>query len=198
MILDHILTEYFRRGSTSTTRSDLSSHAAFLDRDGVLNERPPEHDYVRTAAGFRGSRARRRRSPLRDAGFVPVVVSNQRGVARGLLTWETLAEIEKVMRARLLNVGVHGIAFYYCAHDVDEGCSCRKPKPGLLFRAAEVHDLDLRASVMVGDSWRDVEAGRRAGCRTVLLERNYSEAHCTRPDYATDTLVAAADWILQR
>jgi len=176
----------------------LSSRAVFLDRDGVLNERPPEHEYVRSAAGFRWlPGAPEAVAAITGAGFRPIVVSNQRGIARGLLTWETLAEIEELIRARLPNVGVQGIAFYYCPHDVDEGCSCRKPEPGLILRAAEEHEIDLRASVMVGDSWHDVEAGRRAGCRTVLLDRDYSEADSARPDYVTDTLVAATDWILQ-
>src|SRR5581483_4794961 len=107
--------------------------AAFLDRDGVLNRRPPPHDYVRSAEalellpGVAGAV-----DALRAAGFATVVVSNQRGLARGLLTPETLAAIER----RLAEAGVRIDAYYYCPHDLADGCDCRKPAPGLLLRAA--------------------------------------------------------------
>ena len=101
--------------------------AAFLDRDGVLNERPPPHEYVRDAADLvvlPGAAEAVRL--LRESGFVPVVVSNQRGVARALVTAETLGAIE----ARLRAAGVEIEHFYYCPHDESDACDCRKPAPG--------------------------------------------------------------------
>lgn len=140
--------------------------AAFLDRDGVLNRRPRQHDYVRAVedldllpgvADAVGELGR--------AGFVPIVVSNQRGVARGLVTEQVLRGIESAIRA----AGAPVEAFYYCPHDVEDGCDCRKPQPGLLVRASAEHNLSLRASVMIGDSESDVAAGTAAGCHTVRI-----------------------------
>jgi D-glycero-D-manno-heptose 1,7-bisphosphate phosphatase len=138
----------------------------FLDRDGVLNERPPEHEYVRSVDAFEllpGVEAALRR--LSAAGFVLVVVSNQRGIARGLVTWETLREIEDVIANRS---GV-AVQFRYCPHDGAAQCACRKPQPGLLVEAMLEFDIDRSRSFMVGDMPSDVEAGRRAGVRTILV-----------------------------
>ena len=85
-----------------------------------------------------------------------------------------------------------------CPHDDEDGCPCRKPKPGMLVGAAERHDLDLAASYMVGDRWRDVEAGRRAGCTSVFLNREYSETVPEHPDVTVQTIGEAAAWILAR
>lgn len=165
--------------------------AAFLDRDGVLNRRPPPHDYVRSAEalellpGVAGAV-----DALRAAGFATVVVSNQRGLARGLLTPETLAAIER----RLAEAGVRIDAYYYCPHDLADGCDCRKPAPGLLLRAAAELSLDLGASVLVGDEETDVEAGRAAGCRTVLVGGAGGAA--TAADLTAPDLPAAVEAIL--
>ena len=86
-------------------------------------------------------------------------------------------------------------AVYVCFHDDADGCACRKPAPGLLLKAAEDLGLDLCRSFMVGDRWRDVEAGRRAGCRTVFIDRQYSEPAPTHPDVVTTSLAGAASWI---
>jgi len=144
--------------------------AVFLDRDGVLNERAQEHDYVRSAAQFRWlPGAAEAVGRLCRAGFVTVVVSNQRGVARGLMPEQTLYEIEAIMQRDLAAVGGRIDAFYYCLHDLDEQCDCRKPRPGLLLRGADELGLDLTRSIVIGDSLSDVEAGRAAGCSTILV-----------------------------
>lgn len=144
--------------------------AVFLDRDGTLNVRPPAHEYVRTAAGFRWlPGAREGVARLAALGYVPVVVSNQRGIARGLVRPETLGEIEARIQADLAGHGCRVASFRYCPHEIDAGCPCRKPRPGLLLQAAAEMGLDLAASWMIGDDESDVEAGRAAGCRTLLL-----------------------------
>jgi len=89
---------------------------------------------------------------------------------------------------------VHAIEM--CPHSDWEDCGCRKPKPGLLVAAARRLDIDLSSSVIVGDRWKDVEAGRRAGCRTVFIDRGYHEPKPVAPDFVTDSLPAAVDWIL--
>ena len=164
--------------------------AVFLDRDGVLNERPAPHDYVRGVDGLvllEGAPEAVRR--FADAGYAVVVVSNQRGIARGLVSWETLRAIEEVIRAAS---GVE-MAFYYCPHDLEDGCDCRKPQPGLLLRAAVELGLDLSESVMIGDAETDVEAGRAAGTRTILIGAGGAE---TVADSVVVSLVAAADAVL--
>jgi D-glycero-D-manno-heptose 1,7-bisphosphate phosphatase len=143
-----------------------SRRAAFLDRDGVLNERPAEHEYVTDPDALvvlEG--AREAVALLRQHGYVPIVVSNQRGVARGLISEAVLQEIEERIRV----AGVEVDHFYYCPHDFEDGCSCRKPKPGMLLSAARDLNLSLRDSVMIGDSEADVGAGQSAGCRTIRV-----------------------------
>lgn len=164
--------------------------AAFLDRDGVLNKRPPEHDYVRSSDGFSllpGAAGALRR--LADAGYTLVVVSNQRGVARGLVTWETLSEIEEIVRRE---AQVH-VAFYYCPHELSDACDCRKPAPGMLLRAARELGLDLSRSVMIGDAESDVDAGDAAGARTILIA---SPGTVSSAGAVVADLAAAADTVL--
>ncbi|RLB04107.1 MAG: D-glycero-beta-D-manno-heptose-1,7-bisphosphate 7-phosphatase [Deltaproteobacteria bacterium] len=145
--------------------------AVFLDRDGVINEKPPEGDYVKSWEEFEflpGVAEALRE--LKDRGFLVFVVTNQRGIARGLMTVEDLELIHKKMREELGKAGAAIDGIYYCPHDVKEHCICRKPKPGLLFRAAKEHDVDLQKSWMIGDSEADILAGKNAGCFTILIK----------------------------
>lgn len=175
---------------------DGRRRAVFLDRDGVLNERAQEHEYVRSWAEFRWlPGAREAVAALAGAGFVPIVVSNQRGIARGLLSWEDVREIEAGMQREFEQHGARVAAYYYCPHGADEGCDCRKPAPGLLLRAARDHDLDPGASVMVGDSESDVAAGRAAGCLTICVG---PEGPSTSADFIAETLAEASALMLQR
>ena len=145
--------------------------AAFLDRDGVLNERPPAHEYVTDSAALRVlPGAAEGAAALATAGYALVVVSNQRGVSRGLVSRATLDEIEALLQDALAPAGASIEAFYYCPHGLDEGCGCRKPAPGLLLRAAAERGLDLAASILVGDTESDAAAARAAGVRPVLLD----------------------------
>jgi D-glycero-D-manno-heptose 1,7-bisphosphate phosphatase len=121
---------------------------------------------------------------------VPVVVSNQRGVARELVSTNVLREIEQ--RIRLAGGSVE--AFYYCLHDHGDQCSCRKPEPGLLLDAAQELDLNLAASVMVGDSESDVVAGARAGVHTVLITSSPAE---TSADARAADLFSAAELVVR-
>lgn len=169
--------------------------AVFLDRDGVINRAvvrdgvpypPGAAEDVEVLPGVPDALRR-----LDEAGFVLVVVTNQPDVARGT---QTRVQVEAI-HARL--AGALPIdAFCCCYHDDADACDCRKPKPGLLIAAAAAHHIDLNASVMVGDRWRDVEAGRRAGCRTVFIDCAYAERRPERADAVVRSLAAAADWIL--
>jgi D-glycero-D-manno-heptose 1,7-bisphosphate phosphatase len=166
----------------------------FLDRDGVLNERPPEHEYLRSPDDFRWlPGAREAVARLCIAGYVVIVVSNQRGVARDLVSWDTLASIERVIQRGVSKHGGFITAFYYCPHNTDEACGCRKPAPGLLLRAAAEHGLDLAGSAMIGDSETDVQAGRAAGCMTIRIT---APGASSTADVVVDALASAADRLL--
>ncbi len=159
----------------------------FLDRDGVLNARPPEHEYVTSADQFDWlPGAREAVVRLKRAGWRIAVVSNQRGVARGLVSPETLREIEERIQADLgPDAALDG--FFYCPHDLDEGCDCRKPRPGLIVRAAAELAVEAGGSWMIGDDESDVAAGRTAGCSTILIAPDLgdpSAADLVEPDLA--------------
>ena len=169
--------------------------AVFLDRDGVLNRaevrdgRPYPPAAVADLELLPG--VEEACAELRRAGFVLVVVTNQPDVARGTRTRESVDELNQALAAALPLDDV-----VVCPHDDADACACRKPLPGMLVDAAGRWGVDLAASFMVGDRWRDVEAGRRAGCRTVFLHRGYSEPMPEAPDATVSDLPTAARWIL--
>ena len=144
--------------------------AVFLDRDGVINRKAPEGEYIAKWDEMRflpGTFASV--SALSRAGFQIIVVTNQRGVALGKVCLKDLQEMHKRMKAHFSRRSALITDVYFCPHDIWEDCSCRKPKPGLLLQAAEEHALDLPSCWMIGDAASDIEAGRNAGCRTVWI-----------------------------
>jgi len=143
--------------------------AVFLDRDGVINENV-DGDYVRDWAGFRllpGSLEAI--TSLTHAGYPIVVVTNQQGVGKGLVAAAEVEDIHRGMLAAIEEAGGRVDAVLYCPHLEAEGCDCRKPKPGMLRRAASDLGLDLARSVFVGDALSDMEAALSAGCKAVLV-----------------------------
>jgi D-glycero-D-manno-heptose 1,7-bisphosphate phosphatase len=130
-------------------------------------------------------------SSLRAAGFLLIVVTNQPDIARGDLTLDTLSAVHAALTSR---VPLDDVLF--CPHDDHDGCPCRKPAPGLLLEAAERFGIGLRGSVMVGDRWRDIEAGQRAGCRTVFVDHGYREPKPAGQDLTAASLPEAVPWIL--
>lgn len=146
----------------------MKRKCVFFDRDGIVNESPGP-GYVTRWADFR-------LMPgfvdvLRvcaGKGYAAVIVTNQRGVSKGLMTLEALEDIHARLVSMLGTMGLDLLDILYCTHAEGE-CECRKPKPGMLLEAARRHDLDLAGSWMIGDSPRDVEAGRAAGCRTIIV-----------------------------
>ncbi|HEY6286922.1 MAG TPA: D-glycero-beta-D-manno-heptose 1,7-bisphosphate 7-phosphatase [Ktedonobacteraceae bacterium] len=140
----------------------------FLDRDGVINEN--RADYVKSWSEFRflpGSREAI--AKLTHAGHRIVVCTNQAGIARGTISLETVEEIHHRMIASISDVGGKIEKVYYCPHDRDGDCSCRKPRPGMLLRARDELDIDLHDAVFIGDSITDIRAGLAAGIHTVLV-----------------------------
>jgi D-glycero-D-manno-heptose 1,7-bisphosphate phosphatase len=169
--------------------------AVFVDRDGILNEaivrdgRP--HPPASAAELVVPAGVPQACEDLRSLGFLLVVVTNQPDIARGTLDPATLEDIHARLRQE---IAVDGI--WVCPHDDSDRCACRKPAPGLLLDAAAVHHIDLVRSFMVGDRWRDIEAGRAAGCRTILaVDQIYRDKPAVGADAEVRNLPEAAAWI---
>ncbi|MDD5255241.1 MAG: HAD family hydrolase [Candidatus Omnitrophica bacterium] len=182
--------------------------AVFLDRDGVINRYPGDRRYVTSWKSFRFlPRAKAALKHLQEEGFKLFIVSNQAGVSKGLYTRGTLMRITKNMLGELKASGVTLSGVYYCTHRHEENCSCRKPKPGLIRRAVKAlahKGLKLRRSqsYFIGDSMTDVQTGKSAGLKTVLVfsgkEKPVNrQGWNLRPDYAVADLSAAARSITQ-
>jgi histidinol-phosphate phosphatase family protein len=183
----------------------MSTRAIFLDKDGTLVEDVPynvDPAAIRLSAGAAAGLA-----ALHAAGYRLVVVSNQSGVARGYFAEEALAGVEERLRELLAECGVPLAGFYYCPHHPEGvhgryaiACACRKPNPGLLLKAAVDHGIELRHSWLIGDILDDVEAGRRASCKTVLLDNGHETewvfSPLRRPHHVVADLNLAAQIIL--
>jgi D-glycero-D-manno-heptose 1,7-bisphosphate phosphatase len=169
--------------------------AVFLDRDGVINASvvrdgkpypPASVDELELLPGVPEALA-----ALKRAGFVLLVVTNQPDVARGTQTREAVDAIHARMSAELpLD------AIYACLHDDADHCACRKPAPGMLVNGAAEWGIELGASFLVGDRWRDIAAGEAAGCRTVFIDYGYNERQPPTFDAKVTSLAEAANWIL--
>jgi D-glycero-D-manno-heptose 1,7-bisphosphate phosphatase len=133
---------------------------------------------------------------LNRAGFRVIVVTNQRCVAKGLVSTAVLEAMHQRMCEELAEKGANIEEIYYCPHEFSPGCSCRKPAPGMLLSAARKHDIDLATSWMIGDSEIDVEAGRNAGCKTVRV-LTHAENATTDCDVVAFSLLDAVDKVLQ-
>ena len=150
------------------------NRAVFFDRDGVLNDAIVRDGVPHPPGSLEELRvvpsARRAVDRVREAGYLAVAITNQPDAARGLTSIETI----RAINARLeREAGLDAV--YTCFHDDGDECACRKPKPGLLVRAAEEHDLDLQRCYVIGDRVKDVECGRAAGCTTIFLDFHYGE-----------------------
>jgi len=168
--------------------------AVFLDRDGVLNEvdvrdgtpHPPAGvEQLSLLPGVVEACYR-----LRQLGFVLIVVTNQPDIARGKQTRDEVDRMHDALRVRLPLDDI-----VVCAHDDVDDCPCRKPRPGMILDAATRLDLDLADSVCIGDRWRDVEAGKRAGVMTIFVDRGYGERRPADADAIVGSLPAAVEII---
>jgi D-glycero-D-manno-heptose 1,7-bisphosphate phosphatase len=175
----------------------VSRAAVFLDRDGVLNRSvmrngvahpPGSMDEFELLPGVRKAVDK-----LKGAGYLLVVVTNQPDIARGT---QSAALVEAMNEVIVRELGVDAVLM--CPHDDIDNCVCRKPKPGLLLQAMERFDIDRERSVMVGDRWRDVVAGKAAGCRTVQVGSLDEGALITAPTVRREDLADAASWILSQ
>ncbi|MFQ3586808.1 MAG: HAD family hydrolase [Fimbriimonadaceae bacterium] len=166
--------------------------AVFLDRDGVLIENRPE--FVRSADDIdvlpRAVDAVRR---LNEAGLPAVVVTNQSAVGRGILSLADAERLHRIVVARFAEAGARLDASYMCPHRPDAGCSCRKPKPGMLVEAARELGIDLSRAFIIGDACRDVEAGLAVGCAAILVQTGMGRAELAGCPIPRERFRVAAD-----
>ena len=176
----------------------LQSRAVLLDRDGVVNQavvrdgKPyPPADVTKLELVPDAAEALAR---LKKLGFLLIVVTNQPEVARGRQCRSEVDAIHEALRASLPIDD-----FFACYHDDADRCECRKPKPGLILQARDRYELDLQRSFLIGDRWRDIDAGARAGCTTILIDCGYTErAPSSSPTVIVKSLREAAQWISER
>lgn len=152
----------------------MLQRAIFLDRDGVINRvimkegkpySPRKLSDFQLTDGIKGVL-----DHLKEAGFLLIVVTNQPDISRGLITWDALEAIHNLIRPEL---PVDDIIV--CPHDDADECDCRKPKPGMIIESARKWDIDIESSFIIGDTWKDMEAGKSAGCTTILLDAPYNQ-----------------------
>ena len=171
--------------------------AVFLDRDGVINKAeiingkpyPPKSlNHLKIITGVKDGLI-----ALRNAGYLLIVITNQPDVSRGITSKKTVDGINDFL---LRNLPLDD--FLICYHDDKDNCNCRKPKPGNILLAAKKYNIDLQYSYMIGDRWRDIEAGKSAKCMTIYIDYKYNEKKPMDFDFKADSLQSASEIILNR
>ncbi|HJT50594.1 MAG TPA: HAD family hydrolase [Nitrosospira sp.] len=174
-----------------------AGRAVFIDKDGTLIRDVPYNVDPRHVSLTKGAGAALCR--MKNEGYQLVVISNQSGIARGLFEEKDLLAVNRQIQRLLAPYGVEVDAFYYCPHGPGDECSCRKPKPGMILQAADERAIATRISWMIGDILNDIEAGNRAGCRTIHLdngnETEWIKGSYREPSYSVRDLTEAADII---
>ena len=169
--------------------------AIFLDRDGVINQAeirkgkpypPADLKSLKLMPGIQEVL-----KGLHSAGYLLVIVTNQPDVARGLVNKESIEEINAFLMQQLPIKAIKT-----CFHDDRDGCECRKPLPGLLIMAAAEYQIDLNKSFMIGDRWKDIEAGKKAGCKTIFIDYDYDERRPDKPDFIVNSIQEISKIIL--
>jgi D-glycero-D-manno-heptose 1,7-bisphosphate phosphatase len=182
----------------------LLKKVVFLDRDGTINR--DSADYIKNWSEFKFlPRSIEAMRDLTAAGFTIIVITNQSAIPRKLISPTELELIHTKLRAAVRSGGGNISDIFFCPHMPEDGCDCRKPRPGLIIQAQKKYQIELAASVMVGDSARDIECARNAGCgHSVLVKTgNFQGAasHLTAANLAADYLAAdlyeAAEWIMR-
>lgn len=180
----------------------LLKKVVFLDRDGVINRDSP--DYITCWSEFEflpGSLEAL--TKLTQNGFTTIVITNQSVINRNMVTGETLDHIHSMMKKHIQSKGGKITDIFFCPHKPEDGCDCRKPKPGLIYKAEKRYRIDIGSSIMVGDSAKDIECARNAGCGYSLLVKTGNGIQAEKilkdkaiyPDHVARNLLSAVDWI---
>lgn len=180
----------------------MQQRVVFLDRDGVINRDSP--DYIKTWEEFeflpQSIEAIRL---LNSNGFATIIITNQSAINRNMISRDGLEHIHALMKKAIKSGGGEIKDIFFCPHTPEEGCDCRKPEPGLIYQAQKKYQIDLAASIMVGDNAKDIECARRAGCGLSVLVKSENFLNAERllserkifPDYTASNLYDAAIWI---
>ena len=180
-------------------------YTVFLDRDGVINV--DSSDYIKHESEFHFiDKSPEAIAMLTQAGFDIIVITNQSAIARKLTTSKELEKIFNKMKSGVKDAGGKIKDIFYCPHMPTAGCNCRKPSPGLIFQAKEKYDIDLQYSCMIGDSAKDIECAKNAGCNLSVLvktgngekAKNLLAAESINPDFTAENLFDAAKWLIKR
>lgn len=165
----------------------------FLDRDGVINKKPPQGEYITQWKEFIYlPKVKKSLKILKDKGYELFIISNQAGISRGKVSRETVDKINEKFLKELSDLGVNISGIYICPHGWNEGCFCRKPKPGLFFQSAREHDINLFESYFIGDDPRDMIAGELAGTKTIYLAKENKPQDGLKPFMIVKNLYQAA------
>ena len=165
--------------------------AVFLDRDGVINKTiiegglpssPNSLDELKILPSVKQSILR-----LKKLNFICLLVTNQPNVTRGKIDKSTVIKMNNFLKKKIQLDDI-----FVCYHDDKDNCNCRKPKPGLLLQAGKKWNVDFKKSFMIGDRWRDIQAGEKVGCKTIFLDYKYNEKKPKKPDFVSDSLLNAA------
>jgi len=165
--------------------------SVFLDRDGVINkvyikdglpQSPNSLDELKILPGVKESIIK-----LKKLNFICLMVTNQPNVSRKKIDKNSVIQMNNFLKNEIALDDI-----FVCYHDDSDNCNCRKPKPGLLLQAGKKWDVDFKKSFMIGDRWRDIQAGEKVGCKTIFLDYKYNEKKPKKPDFVSDSLLNAA------
>ena len=165
--------------------------SVFLDRDGVINkayikdglpQSPNSLNELKILPGVRESIIK-----LKKLNFICLMVTNQPNVSRKKIEKNSVIQMNNFLKNEIALDDI-----FVCYHDDSDNCNCRKPKPGLLLQAGKKWDVDFKKSFMIGDRWRDIQAGEKVGCKTIFLDYKYNEKKPKKPDFVSDSLLNAA------
>jgi len=165
--------------------------SVFLDRDGVINKvyikdglprSPNSSNELKILPGVRESIIK-----LKKLNFICLMVTNQPNVSRKKIDKNSVIQMNNFLKNEIALDDI-----FVCYHDDSDNCNCRKPKPGLLLQAGKKWDVDFKKSFMIGDRWKDIQAGEKVGCKTIFLDYKYSEKKPKKPDFVSDSLLNAA------
>ena len=190
--------------SSDDNGKKMSQKVVFLDRDGVINKDSPA--YIKSWAEFEflpGSLKAIRDLTL--SGFEIIIITNQSAINRNIITKDQLHTMHVLLHKAVVSSGGKIRDIFFCPHTPEERCACRKPKPGLIHRARHKYQIDLAHSTMVGDSAKDIECAKRAGCKYAILVKtgnameaeNILTAKAIYPDFVARDLLDAADWTMR-
>ena len=188
-----------------TSRKHILQKVAFLDRDGVINR--DSADYIKHWSEFEFlPKSLEALKQLKQNGFTTIVITNQSVIHRKMVSREGLDHIHTRMKASIQSSGGEITDIFFCPHTPEDRCDCRKPKPGLIYQAKKRYRIDLANAVMVGDTAKDIECARNAGCRYALLVKTGNGIQAEKilkekaihPDHVAQDLFNAVHWIITR